>query len=150
RAARGGEAVGGEDLPDVRGLERLVRLAVDARDRVSRHALRPREAVPVDHLVAGPAGFGNRRDVARGLPERTYWSAAAALPKTSCTLPATVSLSAGPLPLYGTCTILIFAASRKYSVARCTMLPLPDDAYESLSGCFAATATSSFSVFAGT
>ena len=46
-----------------------------------------------------------------------------------CTWPLRRSVTAGPVPLYGTCTILMPPASMlKYSVARWLAAPLPPEA----------------------
>ena len=44
------------------------------------------------------------------------------------TSPPRSAATAGALPLYGTCTILIPAIDAKVSVERCTMVPLPEEA----------------------
>ena len=44
------------------------------------------------------------------------------------TWPASRSTTAGPLPLYGTCTIFVPVSSVNSSPARCCVLPTPEDA----------------------
>src|SRR5580765_4563593 len=58
-AAGGRDAVVLQLLAGVLELERLGRLGADALDDRARQALRPDQAVPEDHVVAGHAGLGD-------------------------------------------------------------------------------------------
>src|SRR5260221_892185 len=62
---------------------------------------------------------------ARRRPERTCWRIATVLEKLSWTSPAISAVSAGALPLYGTCTMLVPVRSLKSSPARCWLPARP-------------------------
>jgi hypothetical protein len=66
------------------------------------------------------------------------------------TWPASTSISAGPVPLYGTWAMSMPVLKRNSSPDMCTDWPRPDDANDSLPGLAFASATSSATVFAGT
>ena len=57
------------------------------------------------------------------------WIVAGIESKFMSTWPDITSITACPLPLYGTCTSSIPAIDRKSSAAMCCRLPAPDDAY---------------------
>ena len=65
---------------------------------------------------------------ARSLPERACESAADAVRKRNGTCPASTSATAGPPPLYGTCTMLIPVLSFSSSAAMWPGVPLPGEA----------------------
>src|SRR5258708_6157741 len=73
-----------------------------------------------------------------------------ALAISTSTWPPMTSVTAGDIPLYGTCVILICAAPIRSSVAKWLVLPCPDEAKLSLPGSRRARAKSSSVVFAGT
>ena len=66
---------------------------------------------------------------ARSLPDRACESAADAVTMRNGTWPAMVSVTAGPPPLYGTCTMLIPVLSFSNSPAMWPGVPLPAEAY---------------------
>src|SRR3954469_23390329 len=75
---------------------------------------------------------------------------AATLANTICDSPARVATVAGPAPLYGTCTMSIFAIDFNSSPARCGVLPTPDDAYLIAPGLALASSMNSLIEVAGT
>ena len=54
--------------------------------------------------------------------------------KDTCTLPAMVSATDWPEPLYGTCKMFTELAILKFSPATCGVLPAPEEPNETLSG----------------
>ena len=64
----------------------------------------------------------------RSFCERTCIMAPGTLLKYKVTWPAITSINACPPPLYGTCTMLIFACDLKNSADSCVVLPAPADA----------------------
>ena len=62
---------------------------------------------------------------ARSLPPRTCGMAEAMLPNIRLTCPASKSVSAGLLPLYGTCTMRVPVMALNNTVDKCVALPLP-------------------------
>src|SRR3954468_12701432 len=56
---------------------------------------------------------------------------------------------AGLLPLYGTCRTCRCSALLNSSLARCTMVPAPEEPYEYLPGPDLSSASSSFTFLAG-
>ena len=63
--------------------------------------------------------------------------------------PARISMIAGLLPLYGTCTMLMPVARLNISPARWLVLPTPGEAKVSSPGCALASAISSLTFLAG-
>ncbi len=82
------------------------------------------------------------------LPAFICGTAVAAVANTSCMLPATRSIIAGPPPLYGTCTILVPAMVLNNSSARCPVPPTPEE--PPLSDLLLASAIISFTDLTGT
>ena len=56
------------------------------------------------------------------------------LSKSTCTWPPIRSMSAGPAPLYGTCSMSQPVINLNSSPDRCTEVPLPDEAMLILPG----------------
>ena len=71
---------------------------------------------------------------ARNLPPWMNGITEAIVPNEICTWPPTRSAIAGPVPLYGMCTIFVFVICAKTSPARCCGVPLPGLLYDSLPG----------------
>src|SRR5439155_14995997 len=86
---------------------------------------------------------------ARILPPLMWPSDEGRLSKSTCTWPAMRSVSAGPAPLYGTCSILHPVIDMKSSPDMCTDVPLPDEAMLILPGFALQYAMNSATVFAG-
>src|SRR6476659_6489761 len=87
--------------------------------------------------------------IARSLPAWTCGTAVAVLLKKTSVWPPMVSVSAGPVPLYGIWFILTPAMLAKSSVARWITLPCPDEAKFTWPGLLFASAMSSFVLFTG-
>ena len=78
-------------------------------------------------------------------------SAGAPRSNSTCTWPASRSLTDGAVPLYGMCRNEVPVCSLRYSIVMCAALPLPPKPYGQLAGtCSLASAISSASVRAGT
>src|SRR5437763_758570 len=95
----------------------------------------------------GSSGIRRLRSVlaaasTRSFPLLTCWMSEGAASNMSCTRWLTRSVTAGPLPLYGTCTIGAPMTLLKSSAAMCGAPPLPEEA--KFTGCALAYATSSF------
>ncbi len=60
-----------------------------------------------------------------------------------------MSVSAGAVPLYGTCVICMPVAATRTASPMCRLLPTPEDAHVILFGLALAYATRSFTDFAG-
>ena len=86
---------------------------------------------------------------ARIRPLRTCGIMVAIGSKIICTRPASRSGTATPVPLYGTCNMSIPVMRLNNSPERCPVLPVPADAKVSWPGLALASATSSFTLFAG-
>src|SRR5437763_16170062 len=71
------------------------------------------------------------------------------LSNITCTSPAISAGSAGPEPLYGTCTIGQPVIDLKSSPERCTDVPLPEDARFTLPGLALHQVMNSATVFGG-
>ena len=80
--------------------------------------------------ISGAAGerFAEVTAIGRNLPDLMNGIAEGIVGKMSDTCPPITSANAGALPLYGTCTMSIFAIILKSSPARCGGVPLPADA----------------------
>ena len=103
-------------------------------------------AVPRARLVArhesptvGMSGSAGERIAvvtasARSLPALMYSIDEGMVAKKTCTCPPSRSVSAGPPPRYGTCTMSAPAIILNSSPATCGVLPLPADAMLILSG----------------
>ena len=86
---------------------------------------------------------------ARSLPACTCGIAVAVLLKKTSVCPPMVSVSAGPVPLYGMWFILTPAMLSKSSVARWITLPCPEEAKLTWPGFDFASAMSSLMFFTG-
>ena len=82
------------------------------------------------------------------LPARTCGSIEAGVSIIMLIWPPIRSCSAGAVPLYGTCTILIPVVDISNSVVRCAAAPMPLDANVSCPGLAFASSTRSFTEFA--
>ena len=93
--------------------------------------LRP-DSTPDSAMVgtSGRVGRRSRVDTAstRNRPDWTYGSAATAVLNATSMSPETWSISAGPVPLYGTCTMLTPPRRLNISISRCELVPLPPEA----------------------
>ena len=67
-------------------------------------------------------------------PPRMWPAEDGRLSNNTCTWPAIRSVSAGPAPLYGTCSIWQPVIDLNNSPERCTDVPLPEDAMLTLLG----------------
>jgi hypothetical protein len=68
------------------------------------------------------------------LPARTYSIDDGIVANITCTCPAMRSVTAGPAPRYGTCSMLTPVIILNISPLTWTMVPLPDDAMVTLPG----------------
>ena len=83
------------------------------------------------------------------MPLRTSGSDVVIVSNMIGTCPPMTSISAGALPLYGTCCICVPVAALNISAPRCAPAPAPPDAYEYLFGSAFSNAISSRTLFAG-
>src|SRR4051812_42542746 len=108
-----------------------------------------------DSAIVGISGtMRERRGVVtaspRSFPALICGSAGGSPAIIICTWPAITAAIAGPVPLYGTCTICNPAADLKSSLARWFGVPAPPDAKLNAPGFALTTAMSSFTDCAGT
>src|ERR1700687_3011591 len=87
-----------------------------------------------DSAIVGTCGTAGDRVLfatasTRSLPAFADGMTAASPPNETATWPPSRSLIAAPLPLYGTCTMSIFAMMLNSAPARCDGAPMPADAY---------------------
>src|SRR5262245_58701610 len=87
---------------------------------------------------------------ARSLPSLTSGTAGVTAPKDNGVSPATVAATAGPPPPNGTCTNSGASESRNSSPTSWGGVPTPGDAKLYLSGLALISASSSFTLCAGT
>src|SRR3954451_1537036 len=85
----------------------------------------------------------------RSLPARASGSDEVPASNIAWISPPTRSVTAGTLPLYGTCSILIPVADLNISPARCSELPLPIEPKLSLPGWDLPYSMNSLTVFTG-
>src|SRR5690348_7817012 len=82
-------------------------------------------------------------------PACTCGMAGGVVENVSATSPPSSALTAGALPLYGTCTIFVPAIDENVSPERCTIVPFPEDAYAISPGRDLANAMNSLTERAG-
>ena len=104
--------------------------------------------------IAGTSGTTGVRSFDVTPSARTFFAryctrAPGILSKIMWTWPARRSCIAGAAPRYGTCTISTPAIILKSSPDRCSVVPLPAEAYEYLFGFFFSSAISSGRLWAG-
>ena len=97
---------------------------------------------------AAATRFGVVTASARNFPALAADIAGGMVEKTNVTSPPRMAWVAGLLPLYGTCKTSTPAAWRSISPARWTMVPLPDEPYESFPGFALSSAINSGTLWA--
>ncbi len=104
--------------------------------------------------MVGMSGAVNQRSsevtaIGRTLPARACAITVGMLPKVMCTWPPITSVSAGPPPLYGMCSMSVPVIALNISPDRCSEVPCPDDAKAYLPGSFFSRRIRSCTVLTG-
>ena len=112
----------------------------------------PKSLKPASVMVGTSGRLSSRfkpdTDSARSLPPRMCGLTEVGTVNMMPTWPPKRSITAGPAPLYGTCTILVLVIRRNSSPINCG--PAEVEAKVSLPGCAFASCASSFIFLAGT